>query len=30
MAEELPTLLFATPADFEAWLDQHHAESQGI
>jgi len=30
MAEELPTLLFATPAELEAWLERHHVESAGI
>jgi uncharacterized protein YdeI (YjbR/CyaY-like superfamily) len=30
MAEELPTLLFATPAELEAWLERNHAESPGI
>jgi uncharacterized protein YdeI (YjbR/CyaY-like superfamily) len=25
----LPVLLFETEADFEAWLDEHHASSQG-
>lgn len=30
MAEQLPTLLFATPADFEAWLERRHAEPDGI
>ncbi len=30
MAEELPILLFATPAEFEAWLEDHHAEPEGI
>jgi uncharacterized protein YdeI (YjbR/CyaY-like superfamily) len=30
MADELPILLFATPPDFEAWLEQNHASSQGF
>jgi uncharacterized protein YdeI (YjbR/CyaY-like superfamily) len=30
MAEELLTLLFATPAEFEAWLERHHTEPDGI
>ncbi len=30
MADELPTLLFAGAAEFEAWLDDHHAEPDGI
>lgn len=30
MAEELPTLLFANPAELEAWLEEHHAEPEGI
>lgn len=30
MAEQLPTLLFATPAEFEAWLERHHADPDGI
>lgn len=30
MAEELPVLLFATPAEFEAWLERQNAESEGI
>jgi uncharacterized protein YdeI (YjbR/CyaY-like superfamily) len=30
MADELPTLLFANPAEFEAWLEDGHAESDGI
>jgi uncharacterized protein YdeI (YjbR/CyaY-like superfamily) len=30
MTEELPTLLFATPAELESWLADHHAESDGI
>jgi uncharacterized protein YdeI (YjbR/CyaY-like superfamily) len=27
---EQPVLFFATPADFEAWLDEHGEESDGI
>jgi uncharacterized protein YdeI (YjbR/CyaY-like superfamily) len=30
MPDDLPILLFATPADFEAWLEKNHAESDGI
>jgi uncharacterized protein YdeI (YjbR/CyaY-like superfamily) len=30
MAAELPILLFATPADLEAWLDENHAACEGI
>ena len=30
MADDLPILLFATPAELEAWLQEGHAESQGI
>jgi uncharacterized protein YdeI (YjbR/CyaY-like superfamily) len=30
MAAELPVLLFATPPDFEAWLEQNHADSDGF
>ncbi len=30
MADDLPILLFATPADCEAWLEQNHAESDGF
>ena len=30
MTEELPTLLFATPAEFEVWLERHHDEPEGI
>ena len=29
MADELPILLFATPAELEAWLESNHAESEG-
>jgi uncharacterized protein YdeI (YjbR/CyaY-like superfamily) len=29
MASELPILLFATPAELEAWLEDNHAESEG-
>jgi uncharacterized protein YdeI (YjbR/CyaY-like superfamily) len=30
MADELPIALFATPADFERWLEANHTESQGV
>jgi uncharacterized protein YdeI (YjbR/CyaY-like superfamily) len=30
MADDLPVLLFATPADLEVWLEQNHAESDGV
>jgi uncharacterized protein YdeI (YjbR/CyaY-like superfamily) len=30
MADELPILLFASPADLEAWLDENHAGSAGL
>ncbi len=30
MASDLPTLLFATPAEMEAWLEDHHAGAEGI
>src|SRR5262245_45186073 len=30
MAEELPIVLFASPADFEAWLEERHAKSAGL
>jgi uncharacterized protein YdeI (YjbR/CyaY-like superfamily) len=30
MADELPTVLFATPADFEQWLEANYAESEGV
>jgi uncharacterized protein YdeI (YjbR/CyaY-like superfamily) len=29
-ADDEPTLLFATPADWERWLERHHATSPGI
>jgi uncharacterized protein YdeI (YjbR/CyaY-like superfamily) len=29
MADDLPVLLFATPADLETWLEGNHAESDG-
>ena len=29
-AEELPILLFATPPELEAWLEESHTESPGI
>lgn len=28
--DELPTLLFATPAELEAWLEENHADSPGL
>jgi uncharacterized protein YdeI (YjbR/CyaY-like superfamily) len=30
MASELPILLFASPPDLEAWLEDNHAGSEGI
>jgi len=30
MPDELPILLFATPAELEAWLEESHAESPGL
>jgi len=30
MADDLPILLFATPPDFEAWLEENHADSDGF
>jgi uncharacterized protein YdeI (YjbR/CyaY-like superfamily) len=30
MADDLPILLFATPPDCEAWLEENHAESDGF
>jgi uncharacterized protein YdeI (YjbR/CyaY-like superfamily) len=30
VAEELPTLLFATPAELEAWLERNHDSSEGL
>jgi uncharacterized protein YdeI (YjbR/CyaY-like superfamily) len=30
MAAELPILLFATPAELEAWLEENHAACDGI
>ncbi len=30
MADDLPTLLFASPAELEAWLDDNHAVVEGI
>jgi uncharacterized protein YdeI (YjbR/CyaY-like superfamily) len=30
MPDELPVLLFATPAELEAWLEANHAESEGV
>jgi uncharacterized protein YdeI (YjbR/CyaY-like superfamily) len=30
MADDLPTLTFASQADWEAWLEAHHAEARGV
>jgi uncharacterized protein YdeI (YjbR/CyaY-like superfamily) len=30
MADELPILLFAGPPQFETWLEENHASSQGL
>ncbi len=30
MADELPILLFAAPAELEAWLEENHDSSQGV
>jgi uncharacterized protein YdeI (YjbR/CyaY-like superfamily) len=30
MADELPILLFATPPELEAWLEEHHSGSPGL
>jgi uncharacterized protein YdeI (YjbR/CyaY-like superfamily) len=30
MADDLPILLFATPPNFEAWLEENHADSDGF
>jgi len=30
MADDLPILLFASPAELEAWLDDNHAAAEGI
>lgn len=30
MADELPILLFASPTDFEAWLEENHSGSDGL
>jgi uncharacterized protein YdeI (YjbR/CyaY-like superfamily) len=30
MADDLPILLFAAPADLEAWLERNHASSGGL
>jgi uncharacterized protein YdeI (YjbR/CyaY-like superfamily) len=30
VADDLPILLFATPADLEAWLEQNHASVAGL
>jgi uncharacterized protein YdeI (YjbR/CyaY-like superfamily) len=30
MADDLPILLFASPAELEAWLDDNHADAQGV
>lgn len=29
-ADDLPTVLFAGPPEFEAWLEENHASSQGL
>jgi uncharacterized protein YdeI (YjbR/CyaY-like superfamily) len=29
-SDELPVLLFAGPADLEAWLDEHHESADGV
>jgi uncharacterized protein YdeI (YjbR/CyaY-like superfamily) len=29
-ADELPQIAFASDAEWEAWLDQHHADSPGV
>jgi uncharacterized protein YdeI (YjbR/CyaY-like superfamily) len=30
MADELPIVLFASPAELEAWLEENHAKSDGL
>jgi uncharacterized protein YdeI (YjbR/CyaY-like superfamily) len=30
MADDLPILLFATPAELEAWLEENHAAVEGV
>jgi uncharacterized protein YdeI (YjbR/CyaY-like superfamily) len=30
VAADLPILLFAAPSELEAWLEQHHGESEGF
>jgi len=30
MADDLPILLFDTPADLQAWLEENHAGSAGL
>src|SRR5215472_7182472 len=30
MADDLPILLFASPAELEAWLEDNHAAAEGI
>lgn len=30
MPDELPILLFATPAELEAWLEENHAGAEGV
>jgi uncharacterized protein YdeI (YjbR/CyaY-like superfamily) len=30
MADDLPILLFASPAELEAWLEENHAAAEGI
>lgn len=30
MADDMPTLTFASQADWETWLDAHHTEARGV
>lgn len=30
VADDLPVLFFATPTDFEAWLEENHSEADGL
>jgi uncharacterized protein YdeI (YjbR/CyaY-like superfamily) len=30
MASDLPILLFASPAEMEGWLEDHHADTEGV
>jgi uncharacterized protein YdeI (YjbR/CyaY-like superfamily) len=30
VADELPVLLFVTPAELEAWLEENHAQPEGV